>query len=165
MSSHPRVRTHSNPERNDGGKDDSGQEVDRELVIASGHAAEVLETTEGRFDAPAIAVALHIVPDRTFARTSPWDNRCCPGRSKGVAKAIGVIATICDQASNGTSRLDQIIGNADVTDIARREPDDRRTPQNVCQDVDFCGLTAARRTDGLRLRPPLPPWAERCALT
>jgi len=82
-----------------------------------------------------------------------------------VAKPVGVIATIADQMSNRTSGPDQIVGNADVANIARGEPDDRRTPQNIRQDMDFCGLTAARKTDGLRLRPPLPPWAERCALT
>jgi hypothetical protein len=76
---------------------------------------------------------------------------------------IGVIAAIGDQTSNRTRRLDQIVGNADVADIPRCEPNDRRTPQNICQDMDFCGLTATRKTDGLRLRPPLPPWAERCA--
>ena len=64
-----------------------------------------------------------------------------------------------------TSGLDQIVGNADVADIPGCEPNDRWTSQNVRQDMDFCGLTTARRTDGLRLHPPLPPWAERCALT
>ena len=78
-----------------------------------------------------------------------------------MAKAVGVIATIGDQTSNGASRLDQIVGNADVADIPRGEQNDRRTPQNIRQDMDFCGLTATRKTDGLRLRPPLPPWAER----
>ena len=41
------------------------------------------------------------------------------------------------------------------------EPDDCWTLQNIRQHMDFCGLTATRKTDSLRLRPPLPPWAER----
>ena len=74
-----------------------------------------------------------------------------------MAKAIGIIATIGDQTSNGTSGLDKIVGNADVADIARGEPNNCGTPQNIRQDMDFCGLTATRKTDGLRLGPPLPP--------
>jgi hypothetical protein len=62
-----RVRTHSNPECDDGGEDDGGQEVKCELVIARGHAAKVLEATESSFDSPAVTVAPRIVPDRTFA--------------------------------------------------------------------------------------------------
>ena len=63
----PRVRTHSDPEGDDGGEDDGGQEVEGELVIASSHAPEVFETTDGSFDPPAVAIAPLIVPDRTFA--------------------------------------------------------------------------------------------------
>ena len=39
------------------------------------------------------------------------------------------------------------------------------SPENVGEDVDLGGLPTARGADGLRLRPPLPPCAERCALT
>ena len=82
-----------------------------------------------------------------------------------MAEAVGVIATIGDETANGTRRRDQIVGNADVADIARGELNDRWTPQNIRQDMDLCGLTATRKTDGLRLRRPLPPWAEGCAFT
>ena len=61
------MRTHSDPERDDGGEDDGREEVDGELVIACGDAPEVLEATEGSFDTPSIAVAPFVVPDRTFA--------------------------------------------------------------------------------------------------
>ena len=63
----PRVRTHSDPECDDGGEDDGGQEVEGELVIARGHAPEVLEATEGCFDPPAITIPPLIVADRAFA--------------------------------------------------------------------------------------------------
>jgi hypothetical protein len=62
-----RVRTHSNPERDDGSEDDGGQEVDGELVVARGHAPKVLEAAERRFDPPAIAIAPLIVADGAFA--------------------------------------------------------------------------------------------------
>jgi len=62
-----RVRTHSNPKRYDGGEDDSGQEVEGELVVACGHAPEIFETTDGCFDPPAVTITPLIVPDRTFA--------------------------------------------------------------------------------------------------
>jgi hypothetical protein len=72
-----RVRTHSDPECDDGSEDDGGQEVDGELVIACGNTTKVLEATERSFDPPAIAVASLIVPDRTSARTSAWNDRYC----------------------------------------------------------------------------------------
>jgi hypothetical protein len=62
-----RVQTHSNPERDDGGEDDGGQEVEGELVVACGNAPEVLEATEGCFDPPAITIAPFIVADGAFA--------------------------------------------------------------------------------------------------
>ena len=62
-----RVRTHSDPERDDGGEDDGRQEVEGEFVVACCDAPEVLETTEGRFDPPAVTVAPLIMPDRAFA--------------------------------------------------------------------------------------------------
>ncbi len=78
---------------------------------------------------------------------------------------VGIVATVGNHTSDRTCRLDQLIGNADVTEVARGEADDRWAPQNIRQYMDFCGLTTPRKADGLRLRPPLPPWAERCAFT
>jgi hypothetical protein len=78
---------------------------------------------------------------------------------------VGIVTAIGDHTTHRTYRLDQFIGNADIADVARCEADDRRATQNIGQDMDFCGLTTAGKTDGLRLRPPLPPWAERCAFT
>ena len=58
---------HSDPECDDGGEDDGGQEVEGELVITRGHAPEVLEATEGCFNPPAITIPPLIVADRAFA--------------------------------------------------------------------------------------------------
>jgi hypothetical protein len=71
MSPQPRVQTHSNPEIDECGEDDGGQEVERELVIAPSHAAKVLRRS---FDWPAAIVAPLIVPDRTFAGASSWND-------------------------------------------------------------------------------------------
>ena len=60
-------RLGSGPERDDGGKDDSGQEVEGELVVTCGNAPEVLEATERCFDPPAITIAPFIVADEAFA--------------------------------------------------------------------------------------------------
>jgi hypothetical protein len=57
-----------------------------------------------------------------------------------AAKAVGIATTIGDQTSSRTCRLDQFIRNADVADVAKREP----TTQNIGQDMNFCGLTSAR---------------------
>ena len=49
-TSDPGVRTDSNPEGDDGCEADGREEVDRELVVASGDPAEVLEPTEGSLE-------------------------------------------------------------------------------------------------------------------
>jgi hypothetical protein len=41
---------------------------------------------------------------------------------------------------------------------------DGRPAEDVGDDLDLGRLSASRDTDRLRFGPPLPPWAERCAL-
>ena len=62
-----RVRTHSDPESDDGSEENGGQEVEGELVVACGNPPEVFEATERCFDPPAITIAPFIVADGTFA--------------------------------------------------------------------------------------------------
>ena len=62
-----RVRTRSAPERDDGGEGDGRGEVGCELVVAGGHAPEVLEAAERGFDAPSVTIAPLVMPDRALA--------------------------------------------------------------------------------------------------
>ena len=54
---------------------DGGEEVGGELVVAGGDSVEILEAAECSFDAPALAIALHIVADRTLATSAARNDR------------------------------------------------------------------------------------------
>ena len=58
-----RLQTQSNPECDEDCQSDCGQEVSCEFVIASCHASEVFEATEGIFDKVAILVTPLIISD------------------------------------------------------------------------------------------------------
>lgn len=52
-----------------------------------------------------------------------------------------------------------------VCRVAAGQHEGKWTPNHIREDMDFGDLPAARRPDSLIFRPPLPPWAELCALT
>jgi len=161
----PRVRTQSAPEGDDGGDADGGEKVRRELVIACGDAPEVLQPAEGGLDAPSVAVAALVMADRLLPVPPPGDDRDGSGLAKGPAQGVCVVAAVGDQALRGPAAGEQRVGHADVGGVARRELQRDRTAENVGQRVDLGGLAAPRAADGLRLGPPFPPCAERCAFT
>ena len=82
-----------------------------------------------------------------------------------LSEVIGVITLVGDKALHRLDRCQQLRRDGDVADIARRQHQHRRPAQKVYYGMDFRCLPTARGTNGLRLRPPFPPWAERCALT
>ncbi len=162
----PRVETQSAPESNDGGEGESRGEVSGEFIVAGGDPTEVLQSAEGRLHPPALAVALLVEPDLMLARASAGDDRRGAVRAQVFSQPVGVIAFVGDQAADLTGRLGQHIrGGLHVAGIARRQPEDCWTAHDIDERVDLGGLTAARGADALRLGPPFPPWAERCALT
>ena len=160
-----RVQTRSGPEGDDAGQGDGRGKVGSELVVARGDAAEVLQTAECRLDAPAILVAGEVVLDRLPSCAPARDDRGRAGCSEVVPQRIGVVTAIGDQPAQASrDRRDHLRSNSYIAGVARGEVDDGRPADDVGDDVDFGGLPASRDPDGLRLRPPLPPWAERCAL-
>ena len=83
-----------------------------------------------------------------------------------AAQMVGVVASIRDEPLETTGRCRDHLGRRlHVAGVARREVDNGGPPEDVGEDLDLGGLAAPRRSDGLRPRPPLPPCAERCALT
>ena len=102
--------------------------------------------------------------DRTLAVSTAWNDRPGAGGLQSVAQAVGIVSLVGDQTRQRACAREHLVGRPDVTDIAGGETDDRRSPEQVRQGMDFGCLATARRADGLRLGPPFPPWAERCAL-
>lgn len=103
--------------------------------------------------------------DAPLAVDAARDDGRRSGFPERLAEAVGVVAAIRDKAAiAGDLRL-QKLRRLDVGGVARRERQRDRTAEKVADGVDFGGLPAARDPDGLRLRPPFPPCAERCAFT
>ncbi|ESW80769.1 hypothetical protein X772_24510 [Mesorhizobium sp. LSJC280B00] len=61
--------------------------------------------------------------------------------------------------------LDQQRPGSAIGDLAAGQEKGDRPAESIRQGMDFGGPSASRATDGLILLPPLPPAAQRCALT
>ena len=117
-------------------------------------------------DPPAIAMALFVVAHRALAVLAARNDGDGVLVSQVPAQPVGIIATVGDQAADRPGRLGQHrLGRPDIAAVAGREVDDRGPANHVGEHVDLRGQAAARPTDRLRLAPPLPPCAQRCALT
>src|SRR5438874_3946 len=80
--------------------------------------------------------------------------------------ASDVVTLVGGQAVDPAGRVGQHGWSCgDIAGVAGRQQEDAGPAEDVGEGVDLGRLAAARRADGLRTRPALPPWAERCALT
>ncbi len=103
--------------------------------------------------------------DAPLAVDAAWDDRCGPGLAKRLAEAVGIVAFVSDEAAEAGRLRRQQVSRADVGDVAGGQRERDGTAEEVADGMDLRGLPAAGNADGLRLRPPLPPCAERCAFT
>ena len=168
VSSRPsqlRVETHSGPPEDDGCDFDGGEEVSGELVVAGCDAPEVLEGAEGPFDPVALAIGVAVVGDRPLARGGGGDDGLGLLRFQGASQAVGVVSLVGDQPSRRRSGGQKARCGGDVGAVPGCEQQCYGAPASICQGMDFRGRTATRAPDGLNLRPPFPPCAERCART
>lgn len=161
----PRVETHSGPPQDDGCDFDGGEEVSGELVVAGCDASEILEGAEGPFDPVALTIGVAVVGDRPLAGGGGGDDGLGLLRLQGTSQAVGVISLVGDQPSRRRAGGQQAWCGGDVRAVPRCEQKRDGASASICQRVDFRGRTAARAPDGLNLRPPFPPCAERCART
>lgn len=161
-----RVWTRSAPEGDDGGERDGRGVVAGQLVVAGGDTTEILEAIEGGLDAPAFAVAALVVADLPLAAALAWDDRRDALSPQVGSEPIGVVALVGGQATDPTGSLSEHgWGGGNVAGVARRQQEDAGAAEDIGEDVDLGRLAPARRADALRTSPPLPPCAERCALT
>ena len=136
-----------------------------QLVVSCGDAPEVLDAAEGILDPMTLSVAPFVIADLAFAIGAARNDGNRPLGAQGCAQFVCIIALVGDEVAHRAKPFDEMISSRDVRDIAGGQGEGIGTAQNVCQGMDLCRLPAARGADGLRFRPPLPPKAERCALT
>ena len=160
-----RVRTRSAPEADNGCKLDAGEIVRGQLVVSRGDAAVVLQAAKHHLDAPTLGIACAVVLDRSLAVAPTGNDRLGAGSLPVTTQVVGVATAVSDEALELSRRGDECGCGLDVGGVAGCQRECERPAKEVADGVDFGGAPAAADADGLRLRPPFAPPAERCALT
>jgi hypothetical protein len=113
-------------------------------------------------DPPALAIAPLVVADASLATALTRDDRRDALRPQVGAQPVGIVALVGGQAPDPAGRFGQHNGRGrHVAGVAGRQQQDAGAAEDIGERVDLGRLAAARGSDGLCPRPPLPPWAER----
>jgi hypothetical protein len=91
------------------------------------------------------------------------DRRGAP-LAKPLAQIIAVVGAIRQHLLGRLRAPDQALGRRTIMRLTAGQQDGKKTAFNICDCVDFRIAPAARASNSLRLLPPFPPDAERCAL-
>ena len=131
------------PPYDDGGDEDSGEEVPCEFVVAGCDAAEVLDATEHAFDEISLAVGDGIVRDQGFSSRVAGDDGLGSPIGDQVAQPVCIIGRIGKQPGEGADRRDEGRGNRDIAGVAGGQRQDPRPALIVRQGMDFGGAPAS----------------------
>ena len=82
-----------------------------------------------------------------------------------AAQSVAVVGGVGDQSFGRRQATDEGEGNRGVAALTGRNLDGQGPARAVDGEMDLGGPAAARAAYGLEAAPPLPPAAERCALT
>jgi hypothetical protein len=100
--------------------------------------------------------------DPTRPRGRAWDHGQGAACLDRITEVVGIIARIGDRVGAGQI-VDEQVGLGEVVRLPRCQREPGRIAEPVDDQVDLGRQAAARAADGLRLGPPLPPAACRCA--
>jgi hypothetical protein len=159
-----RLQTQSGPPDDDSCEHYGGGEVGGELVVAGGDAPPILEAAEHAFDEIALAVGDLVKGMMPFAGRIVRNDRDSPALTQEAPEPIAVISRVGGQATARWNSADQSGRDADIAEMSRGHFDGDGASAPIDDGVDFRGAAAARAANRLRLGPPFPPAAERCAL-
>ena len=132
-------------------------------------APPVLQSAEEAFYDVAPGVGLAIKRKWLLPRAGRRDDGFGASVAQPEAEGLGIVGTVCEQASGGADRTDDLLGDDDIRDVARRQEDSDRSAAIIGQGMDLrprvkpgAGCSAApRASDRFRLFPLFAPEAER----
>lgn len=132
-------------------------------VVSRCDAPEVLQPTEHALD--GVAVPVEHGAEAAFPATVRLgrDVRHGTARFDRTTEAIRVEGAISDHQCALGNGVDQRLAAAEIGCVAAREVERDRLAALVRRRVDLGGSPATRAPDGLRVLPPFPPEALRCA--
>ena len=133
------------------------------LVVAGCDTTPVLEAAEHALDEVALAIGQVVEGVEGLAGWIVRDDGDSPAPDEEAAQCIAIVSSIARQTGSRRNGADQGGSRPNVAAMASRHVDGDWTSESVNDGVDFRGAAPARATDRLRLRPPFPPAAERCA--
>jgi hypothetical protein len=99
-----------------------------------------------------------------FARRVVGDDRGRAALEKEAPQPVAVIGSVAGQGTTRRDGADQDGRNANIAALARRHFECDGSAAGIDDGVDFRRAPAARAANRLRVGPPFPPAAERCAL-
>lgn len=112
----------------------------------------------------AVAVSAGVIGDFALAVDAAGNDGNGPLASQSTAQGIGIVAFVGEKVAGTVQLRQQHRSCLHIRDIAGRQREGKRSSKHVGQGMKLAGLAAARGANILRFRPPLPPWAVRCAL-
>lgn len=112
----------------------------------------------------AALVALLVIPDGALAVGSSGNDRDDGRLAQALSQCVRIVSLVGKKVSRAFQASQQMGRDRAVCRVAAGQHEGERAADHVGEGMDFGGLSAPRRPDGLIFRPPLPPWAERCAL-
>ena len=159
-----RLQTQSGPPDDDGCEHDGGGEIGCELVVAGCDAPPIFEAAEHAFDEIALTIGDLIEGMMFFPSWVVRDDWNSPALSQEAPQPIAVVSCVRGQAPARRNSADQGCRNPNIAEMAGRHFDGDGASVRVDDGMDFRRAATARATNRLRLGPPFPPAAERCAL-
>jgi len=134
-------------------------------VVSSCDSAKIFEASEHALDGVAVAVQVGreaVLPTSVSLR---WNIRSSPLALDFAADDVAVIRLVAVQDRGCGHVVEQGVGGGAIRHLAAGQQKGKRAAEAIGQRVDFCGSPPARAADRLGEFPPLPPAAQRCALT
>ena len=136
-----------------------------EAVVSSGDSAEVLEAAEHALDGIALPIEdgrKAVLPTTVGFRWNVWRGALAFDLS---TDSIAVIVFVAMKDVGFRHELQQGVGRRAIGHLATGQEEGDRAALTVAQGVDLGGASASGATYGLTEFPPLPPEAQRWALT
>ncbi len=138
-----RVQTRSDPECDECGERYSGQEVAGELVVAGGHATEILDAAECVLDEVPVTVSPNVIGNRALSVDAAWNDREGSPASQGTAQGIGIIALVGDEIASTFQLRQQHRSRFHIRDIAGCQRKGKWPSKHISQGMELAGLAAA----------------------